>query len=404
VGDLVARCRACNDQWGEALLRLLEVLHELGRGRGSRAGARHTTELLEALPAPALAAWARAAEALAGGKGTADRAELRRLVRDAARVGPLPQAMALLALARADGLLGTTALPDPVAALARQCDATLWLKALTRSPSTPAPRTPMHPSLDASAGTTPQESEQGSSGRLQVCVLGSFALVRAGEPVSLQGLRPLHRELLRLFCAHTEQPVRREQLIEWFWSDAEPQRAHHSLQVALSVVRRQIQPLLRGSVRAGLVRDGAHYRLQLAHPDDCDARRMESHVALAETAARHGDRLAAIDLLGTAVSAYRGELLPEDACAEWAQVERERLRAVASTAFERLVSLRAELGQHAAAADSARAGLAHDPTRDALWRHLVAALKALDQPVAAAAAQRSYDAMRADLGVGPAGS
>jgi DNA-binding SARP family transcriptional activator len=131
---------------------------------------------------------------------------------------------------------------------------------------------------------------------------------------------------------------------------------------------------------------------------------MESHVALAETAARHGDRLAAIDLLGTAVSAYRGELLPEDACAEWAQVERERLRAVASTAFERLVSLRAELGQHAAAADSARAGLAHDPTRDALWRHLVAALKALDQPVAAAAAQRSYDAMRADLGVGPAGS
>jgi DNA-binding SARP family transcriptional activator len=77
--------------------------------------------------------------------------------------------------------------------------------------------------------------------------------------------------------------------------------------------------------------------------------------------------------------------------------ERDRLRQVALGAFGALVELRAAAGRHRDAVEVARAGLAHDRYRDSLWRQLVNSLLALDDKAAAAATQRSYRELLADL-------
>jgi DNA-binding SARP family transcriptional activator len=234
---------------------------------------------------------------------------------------------------------------------------------------------------------------------LDVQVLGRFAVQLDGEPLELAGLRPLHRELLAVFCAHADVVLHKDRLVEWFWQDTDPARAQHSLQVAVSELRRLLNPSGDRSVPFGIHREGGGYRLRLAGPANCDARRMEQLIQLAAQAEQGGDTARAADVLVSATDLYRGDLLAPMGYPEWVLPERDRLRSVVGDAFERLIQLYAAAGDHAGAVAAARSGLVHNRHRDALWRQLVTSLQALDDRAAAAAAQRSYRELLLELGV-----
>ncbi|GEA88711.1 winged helix-turn-helix domain-containing protein [Cellulomonas cellasea] len=281
--------------------------------------------------------------------------------------------------------------PGPVAALGRVAA----LDVATRPHAlVPAPATPGPPVTPAVGGT-----------RLVVRCLGGFSLDRDGRPVPLVHLRPQHQELLRALCAHAGAPVNRDRLLEWFWPGRDPERAQHSLQVAVSELRKLLEPATPGARGSVICRDAGGYGLQLGPDDEHDARTFERLLHDARIAA---DGAAGTALYQAAVDAYPADLLPDDGVSEWVVHERERLRTAAVSACRVLADRYARAGDHAAAIQVCRRGLAVDAYQDGLWQRLALSLDEAGEPAAAAAARRAYAGILRELdvlvGPGPARS
>ncbi|WP_258727054.1 winged helix-turn-helix domain-containing protein [Cellulomonas sp. NS3] len=232
--------------------------------------------------------------------------------------------------------------------------------------------------------------------RLVVRCLGGFSLVRDGRPVSLTHLRPQHQALLRALCAHAGAPVNRDRLLEWFWPGRDPERAQHSLQVAVSELRKLLEPATAGARGSVICRDAGGYGLQLGPDDEHDARTFER---LLHDARISADGAAGTALYQAAVDAYPADLLPDDGVSEWVVHERERLRSSAVSACRVLADRHARAGDHAAAIQVCRRGLAVDAYQDGLWQRLALSLDEAGEPAAAAAARRAYAGILRELDV-----
>jgi DNA-binding SARP family transcriptional activator len=412
IDHLVGECQQAGDLWGAALLRLFA-------GLGDLSTAATPVELLETaerefrqLTAPGLAAWAAAAAALAAARAGRPyhRDRLAEIERATGAIGPLPYALALLAVAAATA--------DQVQAdrtrtlalrLADRCGAIGPAGQFAgETPTGEAPagraaagRTPAG-GLPAAAGTgqlPPPAIEPAAAPRLRIRCLGGFTAELAGIPINVDTLRPQHRALLRLLCLHADRTVHRDQLLEWFWSGRDPDRSQHSLQVAISELRRLLHPASPRGEWTLLRRHGNGYQITLDSPDDSDVRRVEAQLRAAQAATRAADRGTAAAHLEQAIAAYTGELLPDEGPAEWVVTEREQLRTAVAGACEQLAAHHAAAGDHAEAARVARVGLDLDRYRDRLWRLLIDSLHADGHPAAAATARTAYHDMLTDIGV-----
>lgn len=421
------RCTGVGDAWGAALLGLLEAL-----GASTAAGdhpatagtARRAADELDALGAPALAVWARAAAAVALARyGPAPAAPGDGLVADAARCGPLPHALALVALG-AD--------PDRWGRLARAAGVPAWVRLVARRGAAQGTTTVTGAVVAAPAGrpgradgtpdggTSPVAASATAThpagvplvaGRtaavarvapgtpvLAVRCLGGFRLDVGGVGVVTSALRPQHAALLRALALAAPVPVHRDRLVEWFWPGRLPERGQHSLQVAVSDVRRALDAALPG---AGVVlRRVEHgYALGADGLTVHDLRRLELVLHAADVALVAQDEATALAALREAVETGAAELLPQDGTAEWVVGPRERVRAGVVRACGALADLLAARGDAAGAVATVRRGLALDRFQDDLWRRLVSGLVADGHPAAAAAARREYAAVLVELGV-----
>ncbi|WP_261569966.1 BTAD domain-containing putative transcriptional regulator [Frankia gtarii] len=376
------------------------------------------------LAAPALATWARCAGMLASRRaGTIPgEQEAAPILRAAARLGPAPHALALLASAPPRGVdpaAGGPCRPHPyetalrIAAESGIGEGIARLAELagaqgSRSPG-PGPSGLPAPSLPAAdPGVPPSTADPGvpasvagraQASRLTVRCLGGFEMALDGKPVDLAGVQPRNLELLGILAVHAGRPVHRDRLTELIWPEAEPTRANHSLQVAISALRSLLEPDVPRDRRALLRRAGQGYLLALAHDDDHDIRRLERLLDAASRARGADDHPAESGYLTSAIGLYRGEVLPAGAPADWLLTERERLRTVLAAACERASRLLTEIGRHAEAVRHAERGLEIDRYRDGLWQTLVLALRRGGRPAAAAHAEVRYQWMLADLGI-----
>jgi DNA-binding SARP family transcriptional activator len=94
---------------------------------------------------------------------------------------------------------------------------------------------------------------------------------------------------------------------------------------------------------------GAGYQLDRRHVQ-IDADDFERFVNSGLASARHDDHAPACEQLGAAVALYRGDFLAEEPYADWAQAERDRLRALGAEALRVLAPLHERYGNLAAAA------------------------------------------------------
>ena len=393
VDHLLRECRQAGDRWSEGLLQLIHGMALLVAAADGAEELRAAQATLLGLEAPALAAWAGSAAILADLQQ--DRpvtaAAVREAERSAGRTGPLPYAMALLAVAAIDEDSHAREHARLLAVrLAGQVGAGPWLARLAATLQRPAGQR-------RDGGGTGTAIPAHRSPRVHVRCLGQFQLTMDGAILDTTGIRPQNLALLRLLCLHANRPVHRERLIEWVWPGRSPERGGHSLQVAISALRRVLEPGRQGGQPSVLRREGEGYRLVLVSDDDADVRVVERHLELAAAAVRAGDREAATLHSGEAVGAYTGDLLPDDGPVEWAVEERERLRRGVAEALERLSELAAGDGDHDRAARLAAEGLALDRYRDRLWQRAVASLDAAGNHVAARATQDRYERLLADL-------
>jgi predicted ATPase/DNA-binding SARP family transcriptional activator len=170
--------------------------------------------------------------------------------------------------------------------------------------------------------------------------------------------------LLAFLALNLRRTHAREELVDRFWPDDDPESGRTSLRTALSSLRRQLEPP-GVPVNSVLIADRLSVGL---NPEAVrvDVPAFEDALAAAAGVRDPAHRL---DLLSRAVRLYGGDLLP-GYYDDWALNERERLDANFIEALRELAALLEERGDLGHALDYAHRAAAADPFMDESQEHL----------------------------------
>jgi DNA-binding SARP family transcriptional activator len=380
------------DLWGPTLRAIVSAW--VGASRDAAEPFAHDTGVLtlRSIGAPVIDVWAAALAALVQARRNpaAARPSARRAESRARSLGvPGARAVALLALAAVEPGGGHA---EAARSIADRCGLLLpqpSSRSGTNAAFASAARVRQHPVVRRG---TPEAGEP----QWTLTTFGGFSLVRSGTPVDLAPARPRTRSLLRLLALHSRRPLHREVIAEALWPEAAPSAAMRSLQVAVSSLR-GILGLAR--VGAVIVRDGDAYRLVLPPGSAVDVAVFDAGITAAERLRSSGDIDTALRAMESALSLYRGDLLPEEGPADWVVAERDRYRAAASDLALNLAVGRDRRQESALAVSACERGLRIDRYRDDLWRLLITLHEGAGDGAAAAQARRRYRDVLTELDV-----
>ena len=205
-------------------------------------------------------------------------------------------------------------------------------------------------------------------------------------------MRPRAVSVLRLLALHAGRAVHCETLMDSLWPDVEPEAARHSLQVAVSSLRKAVPA-------PAIVRQGDAYRLEMPADAFCDVRIMHTSLASASSSMAKGHFSSALDEAKRAIDVYRGDLLLDEGPADWVVGPRDALRVDMVRACVIAGEAAMRLGIMHEASRAAERGLAVDRYADPLWRILIESLEQSSDLASADRVRRSWHEMMEELGV-----
>ncbi|GAA3217849.1 hypothetical protein GCM10017691_00160 [Pseudonocardia petroleophila] len=241
----------------------------------------------------------------------------------------------------------------------------------------------------------------GPPAAVRITTLGRFQLLRAGRPVAASDWRSRKaRDLLKILVAHLGHPVTRDAVADALWPGEPGARVANRLSVALSVLRRVLDP--------GRTLAGDHYldtdHRALALRTD----RVEVDVVAFDALARDGIALvadgdpgAAEELLRRAERLYAGDFLEEDRFEDWAVDRREAARATVQTVSRLLARLAADRGDEETAGHHLWRLLERDPYDEDAWQAALGTQLRLGRLGHARRLYAGYVRRMGELGVAP---
>jgi predicted ATPase/DNA-binding SARP family transcriptional activator len=240
--------------------------------------------------------------------------------------------------------------------------------------------------MSTATSTGPRGSGSAESS-VRIRLLGGFDVEVDGQliPASAWRLRKAS-ELLKVLAITPGHRLQREQAMEQLWPDRPADAALNNLHQALRVARAALSVTHEAGQRILVLRDGV---LSLCPNGELwvDAEAFASAVREATVASGLADHLAARDL-------YRGELLPDDRYADWAEAPREAVAQDYLTLLTRLAQLLEREGNREAATETLRELLQHDRADESAHRSLMRLYAVDDQR---RMALRQYERLRAAL-------
>jgi DNA-binding SARP family transcriptional activator/tetratricopeptide (TPR) repeat protein len=341
--------------------------------------------------------------ALALRLGRADEgiAHLERAISLCARLGARPW-LADAQLALAEALLDAGRGEDPrvpalvaeAAVTVRTCSLAVFADRLDTlaaraevgpGPAPTGPAVTVGPRHGAPAGERPR-----------IAVLGTFE-VTATDGSTPRWTSRKARRLLKVLVARRGAPVPREVLMDLLWPGEDPATLTNRLSVALSTVRRSLDP--GRSLPAGHVvaTESGAVRLVLRHVD-VDAEQFLAAASSALDAHRSGAPEARA-LLRAARALHGGEPLPDEPYATWAGPLRTETALAHATLLHCEAGAALAGGDHLGASEAFRSLLEHDRFDEPAHQGLIASLRDLGAHGQADAAQRRYEAAMAELGI-----
>jgi DNA-binding SARP family transcriptional activator len=198
-------------------------------------------------------------------------------------------------------------------------------------------------------------------------LLGGFSVGRGAWRVGDGWGRPVDARLVRFLLANLDLPVPEDLIFEALWPGLSASSARSSLQVAVSRVRRVLDP--PGIEESAIQSADRTYRLVLGERDEVDAEKFRSatRAALAEQGEERQQ------LLEHAHSLWRGEPMPEERYSDWAIPYRERLIDLYTALLAALVEAYLASGADIQAAEVARVLVDLDPLNEGGHRALITA-------------------------------
>jgi LuxR family maltose regulon positive regulatory protein len=233
--------------------------------------------------------------------------------------------------------------------------------------------------------------------QLTIRCLGQFEFLRNGVPVPASAWpRSASRRLLQLLVVR-RKPVTREQIMEALWPDLDPAQAANQLRVALSHLRRVLEPS-RSPRQPGTTLITAGGRVTLARARfEIDLDRFVASI----DRAWHTEGDARYRALLAAVEAYGGDLLEDAPYEEWAVPEREELLRLYLDAMVHLASADTAAGRTDDAIGRWRVVVGKAPGDERAWRGLMSGYIDLGRRIDAIRSFEQCRAALADIGVLP---
>ena len=214
-------------------------------------------------------------------------------------------------------------------------------------------------------------------------VLGPLEVGGAEGPVPVRPGRPTR--LLAALAIRLGSPVEADALVELLWPERPPKDARNALQVLVSSLRKQLDPL---AGRLAVDWGAGGYRLVASDPSVVDAVRFEAGVRAASlpgqgrdgpagtgpAGASAADLTAAWAEVERALALWRGTPYADIADTGFARGEVVRLDELRAQAEERRAALLLALGRADAAAIVLRQHVGENPLREGAWALLMVAL------------------------------
>jgi DNA-binding SARP family transcriptional activator len=253
----------------------------------------------------------------------------------------------------------------------------------------------------ASVGATSESmvvSDATASPTVELRCFGRLRVSVDGRDVDLAAVKPRVRSLLRLLGAQAGEPVHREVVCEALWPEADPATGLRNLQVAVSSLRRLLEPGVSRGGGAIVVRDGDAYRLALPGNSTCDVVTYRRMLANAVQSAELEPPAAAAEF-SRAASMLRTGLLPEEGPTEWAEAIRERCRTEGAAAGLQIAERARSAGDPSSAALVCSDTVVIDRYLDPAWRLLIAVQDQSGDGAAAELTRRRYEEVLDELGV-----
>jgi len=230
--------------------------------------------------------------------------------------------------------------------------------------------------------------------RLVIRCLGPFEVIRAGHSLGHDDWQRAAPRRLLQYLLLQDRPLHREEVTEALWPGGEPRDGANQLRVALTHLRRVLEPTRQAREPSSLLLTSGPTVAIARDRVDLDLDRFRRDVARA-SASEGPARLAA---LTEAVRLYRGPLFTDDPFEEWVQAYRDRLGRQYLEALSLLAELEETQGRHQAAVPHWLAAIEADPSAEHAYRGLIRCYLALGRAADALRAFESCQKALADLG------
>jgi len=215
-------------------------------------------------------------------------------------------------------------------------------------------------------------STRGGGREVAIVALGRFAVLRAGEPVPLAAWQSRKaRDLLKVLVARRGHPITREAAAETMWPQEDPEPLGNRLSVALSTIRKVLDPGRQHPPDHYVEADAQTIALRLDRVD-VDLIEFLRIAGKAIDLMAKGDRDAAEAPLWQARQIYAGDFLEDDLYEEWAVEAREEARSRLLTVLRLLARLATDRGDDESAGQYLGQLLERDRYDEDAWLALIA--------------------------------
>jgi ATP/maltotriose-dependent transcriptional regulator MalT/DNA-binding SARP family transcriptional activator len=237
--------------------------------------------------------------------------------------------------------------------------------------------------------------------KVSIAPLGRFSVIRGGEHVALTAWQSRKaRDLLKLLVARRGRPVSREAAAGALWPEQDHEPLGNRLSVALSTIRKVLDPGRSRPADYYLLADGQSIALRLDHVS-VDVMEFLDTATAAITLASGEGPAAAGPVLQRAWGLYAGDFLEDDPYADWAVECREEARSAALMVLRLLARLAVARGSDEVASQHLGQLLERDPYDEDAWLALVAAQLRLRRHGEARRRYAAYARRMAELDVAP---
>ncbi|SDI14923.1 AfsR/SARP family transcriptional regulator [Nonomuraea jiangxiensis] len=232
--------------------------------------------------------------------------------------------------------------------------------------------------------------------RAEFGLLGPLTTRVNGRPVRFPS--PKHRIVLAALLLNAGRAVPVEDLVNAVWGDTPPRNPRRAVQLYVTRIRASLAEEKPGQV---IVTHANGYAVE-AEPDRVDLGRFEFWRDRARQAAVKGDLDAEADLLGLALTQWRGEPLADVPSNLLHQEDVPRLREQRLSVLDRRIQVDLRRRRHAELIGELRALTARHPFHERFWGYLMTALHGIGRRADALETYRAARRQLAEeLGIAP---